>query len=184
MRVLLISDTHGDSSGWEKVLNTLGNVDLALHAGDVLYHGAFNPILDTYDPKRLAELLNSFPIPMIHARGNCDSEVDQMALQSHILSDFAFASIEGIRILITHGHRYSREEILKMAREGKIDIVLEGHTHVPLIENVEGVTFVNPGSPSLPKQEKPARSAGLLEEGKIEIYDVDSGKVLIEGKVL
>ncbi|MDD5448608.1 MAG: phosphodiesterase [Actinomycetota bacterium] len=182
MRVLLISDTHGDPTGWEKALSTIGNVNLVLHAGDVLYHGVFNPILDTYDPRRLAELLNSFPVPLIHARGNCDSEVDQMALQSHILSDFAFASIEGIKILITHGHRYSREEILKMAGGGKIDVVLEGHTHIPKIENATGVTFVNPGSPSLPKQERPARTAGLLEKGEIKIYDIDSGKVLLEGK--
>jgi len=176
MRIALISDTHGDPAAWERALGVLGDVDLVLHAGDVLYHGVFNPILDTYDPRRLVELLNSFTVPMLHARGNCDSEVDQLALDNHILSDFAFAGVEGIKILVTHGHKQSEEELARMGGRGGIDLILRGHTHVPSVKSVDGVTIVNPGSPSLPKGEGEIPTVGLLQNGVITILDIDSGE--------
>lgn len=178
MRAGLISDTHGDPEAWEKALDVFGDVDLVIHAGDVLYHGVFNPILETYDPRRLAEMLNEAPFPMIHARGNCDSEVDQLALESHVLSDFAFAAIHDIRMIVTHGHKHSEEELVEMASRGSIDVVHRGHTHVPELKRVEGIVFVNAGSPSLPKQPGGAPSAAVLQDGSLEIYDLDNKEVL------
>ena len=154
-----------------------------LHAGDVLYHGIFNPILPTYEPRRLADVLNAFDVPMLHARGNCDSEVDQLALDNHILSDFAFASAEGTRILVCHGHKNSEQELAKLAARGNIQMVLRGHTHEPGFLVIHGVTIVNPGSVSLPKQEGETPTAGLLENGGITIFDIDSGNVYAEGEL-
>ena len=183
MRTGLISDTHGDPAAWEKALGVLGDLDLVLHAGDVLYHGVFNPILPTYEPRRLADVLNAFPIPCMHARGNCDSEVDQLALDNHILSDFAFASVEGTRILVCHGHKHSEQELAKLASRAKVHLVLRGHTHEPGILLIDGVTIVNPGSCSLPKQERQVPTVGLLEDEKIKIFDIDSGVVYTEGEL-
>lgn len=183
MRIGLVSDTHGDPAAWKKALGALGDLDLVLHAGDVLYHGVFNPILPTYDPRRLADTLNSFAVLMLHARGNCDSEVDQLALDTHILSDFAFASAEGTRILVCHGHKHSEEELAKLAARGDIQMILRGHTHEPGIVAIEGVTIVNPGSLSLPKQEGETPTAGLLEDKKITIFNIESGDVYAEGQL-
>jgi putative phosphoesterase len=183
MRIGLISDTHGDPTAWAKALGVLGDLDLMLHSGDVLYHGIFNPILPTYEPRRLADVLNAFTVPCLHARGNCDSEVDQLALDSHILSDFAFASAEGTRILVCHGHKHTEQELAKLAARGDIQMILRGHTHEPGMVAIEGVTIVNPGSCSLPKQEGQFPTAGLLEEKKITIFDIDSGDVFAEGEL-
>lgn len=172
MRVALVSDTHGDPTAWRRALEILGDVELICHSGDVLYHGIFNPITDTYDPRRLASMLNEIEVPMIHARGNCDSEVDQMALDNHILSDFAFVSVEGTRILITHGHKHAEEELAGMARNAGIRLVQRGHTHVPGIIDVGGVTIVNPGSVALPKQEGEAPTAAVLEDDRLTILDL------------
>jgi predicted phosphodiesterase len=49
MRIALVSDTHGDPTAWRKAMDVLGPVDLITHAGDVLYHGIFNPITETYE---------------------------------------------------------------------------------------------------------------------------------------
>jgi len=181
MRVALLSDTHGDPTAWEKAMKAVGGVDLVLHAGDVLYHGIFNPITDTYEPRRLVELLNDFRTPMLHARGNCDSEVDQLALDNHILSDFAFAQVEGTRILVTHGHKHPREGLVEMAVRGKVGLVHVGHTHVPEMEVVRGVTVFNAGSCALPKQEGGAPTAGVLEDGRLTIFNIDTGDVYSEG---
>lgn len=179
MRLGFVSDTHGDVAGWEKVVSALGDVDLLLHSGDVLYHGAFNPILASYSPRDLAEMLNSGRYTMLHARGNCDSEVDQIALDNHILSDFAFASVEGIRILVNHGHCYDEDGLIKMAKRAGASIVQRGHTHVPEIKVIDGIILMNPGSPSLPKQEPELPTAALLEDGTISVIDLNTGKKII-----
>lgn len=176
MRIGFISDTHGDPVAWEKALKAFGDVDLLLHAGDVLYHGIFNPITPDYDPRRLVALLNDCPFPVVHARGNCDSEVDQLALDGHILSDFAFVSAAGKRILVTHGHKHTAEELARMGSRGRIDLVHRGHTHVPGMVVIEGVAIFNAGSCALPKQEGGVGTAGLLEDGVIAVLDIESGE--------
>lgn len=183
MRIALVSDTHGDPTAWERAVEVLGEVELICHSGDVLYHGIFNPITDTYDPRRLASILNEVRIPMIHARGNCDSEVDQMALDNFILSDFAFASAEGLKILVTHGHKNTNSKLLGLARKAGIALVLRGHTHVPEILAEDGVTLVNPGSVAVPKQEGERPTAAVLDtsDGSITIYDLEAGTVFTEG---
>jgi uncharacterized protein len=183
VRIGFISDSHGDPVAWEKAIEVLGDVDLISHAGDVLYHGIFNPITETYEPRRLAELLNASPVPRLHARGNCDSEVDQLALDSHILSDFAFISVEGVRILVTHGHKYPREELAKMAAKANADILHIGHFHMPEITKVEGVTVFNAGSCALPKQEGEIPTVGLLEDGVLRVIDINTGAVQLEGEL-
>jgi putative phosphoesterase len=184
VRIGFVSDSHGDPVAWEKAVKVLGEVDLISHAGDVLYHGIFNPITKTYEPRRLAELLNESEIPRLHSRGNCDSEVDQLALHSHILSDFAFVSAEGVRILITHGHKYPRDELAQMAARAKADILHIGHFHVPEITVVKGVTVFNAGSCALPKQEGEVPTVGLLEDGVLRVLDINTGAVQLEGKLL
>ncbi len=181
MRVGFISDTHGDPTAWEKAARVIGDAELVCHAGDVLYHGIFNPITGTYEPRRLAEVLNAYPVARIHARGNCDSEVDQLALDAHILSDFAFASIGGLRILVTHGHKYPRDELVEMAVRAKADILHVGHSHVPEITPERGVTVLNAGSCALPKQEGGAQTAAVLEDGKLAVYDINTGEIHIMG---
>jgi len=183
MKIGFISDTHGDPSAWEKALRAFGDVDLVLHAGDVLYHGIFNPITENYNPRKLVELINSFRIPLLFARGNCDSEVDQLALDHHILSDFAFASAGGLKILVTHGHKAGEEEILRIATRSGISIVHRGHSHIPEIRVVEGVVFLNAGSCSLPKQDDEKPTVAILEDESIRVIDIDSGEVLIKGEL-
>jgi uncharacterized protein len=183
MRIGFVSDTHGDPSAWEKAAALWGELDLICHAGDVLYHGIFNPITPTYEPRRLAEMMNASEAPRIHARGNCDSEVDQLALEAHILSDFAFASVEGVRILVTHGHKYPQDELVMMARKAKAHILHQGHVHIPKIEMVEGVLLVNAGSCALPKQEGEAPTVGLLEDGTLSIWNIDTGEMYSKGEL-
>jgi len=178
MRIGMMSDTHGDPVAWDRALDALGRVDLMLHAGDVLYHGAFNPITPTYEPKRLIELLNSSTIPRVHARGNCDSEVDQLALDDHILSDTAFVSAEGVRILVCHGHRQTEEQLIEMGRRAGVAVLHRGHTHVPGFVRSGGLLVVNAGSCALPKQEGGVPTVAVLDGGTVSIIDIDSGDVI------
>ena len=51
------------------------------------------------------------------------------------------------------------------------DILLHGHTHVPVIKDCGDYTYINPGSVSIPK-ENSAHSYLILENGKFTFGDL------------
>jgi hypothetical protein len=179
MRIGLISDTHGDILAWKHALRLFEGCELILHAGDHLYHGAFNPILDTYAPRELAGLMNDCEIPVLHARGNCDSEVDQLALRDPILNPFLFARLEEWNILVIHGDTHSDTGLVELGKRYRARLVVRGHTHEHGIWRHDELLVCNPGSPSLPKGDG-IPSVALLEDGVIKLLEIPTGKVLQE----
>ena len=91
MKIGVISDTHGHEMRWAKAYEKFfKDADMILHAGDVLYHGPRNPMLEDYNPAGLAQRINDCPIPVVIAKGNCDSEVDQMVIALPIQAPYAY----------------------------------------------------------------------------------------------
>lgn len=64
---------------------------------------------------------------------------------------------ENIRCSITHGHYYyvslGVEELRRQAVARGYQVAMFGHTHKPYLETKDGVTILNPGSLSYPRQE-------------------------------
>ncbi len=170
MKIGVISDLHGSFEDVKNALDKLNseNIELLICAGDVLYHGPRNPIPSSYNPAKVAELLNNFPKRIIFARGNCDSEVDQMVIKYPMLSDFSYVYAEGVFIAVTHGHKI--ESFKEFGGETKADIVISGHTHIPVIEKFENSVHLNPGSVTFPKGGSRKSYAVIkIENGKFEI---------------
>jgi putative phosphoesterase len=180
MRIGIISDTHGSLSCWQKVMSTIfQDVDLIIHAGDLLYHGPRNPLPEDYQPRALAEAVNNLAVPLVIVRGNCDAEVDQMMIHWPLQSPYAFIQIENLRILVNHGHTLSLNEREAQAQKYKVHLFVFGHTHIPLLEKREGVIYLNPGSLSLPKDNWEPTVA-LLENGVVHLISVSTGNCLQE----
>ena len=178
MRIGIISDTHGSVSAWQDALGgPFERVGQIWHGGDVLYHGPRNPIPDGYDPKKLVDLINACPVPILACQGNCDSEVDQMVLDIALQSPYFLVEHSAGRVLITHGHGYSSAMVESMVQRYKVKIWVSGHTHQPVLERKGGVIFLNPGSPALPKGAPARRSAAVLSPTTIELVDLDRGQV-------
>ena len=78
--------------------------------------------------------------------------------------------LRGHRILLTHGHYYNVslgiEGIYQEALDRECDIAMYGHTHRPFLEERGGITILNPGSLSYPRQEgrKPSYMIMYMEE--------------------
>ena len=176
MRVGLISDTHGDAAAWRKAMEVLGGCDLILHAGDHLYNGAFNPVLPTYDPRALAEEMNACPVPILHARGNCDSEVDQLALRDPILAPYVLCRLEGMMVMLTHGDAMDEAGLVELAQRYRVHLLVRGHTHVHGIWEHPPLVACNPGSPSLPKGDG-IPSVAVLADGEVTLLDLDGGVI-------
>ncbi|BEU88098.1 phosphodiesterase [Selenomonas sp. TAMA-11512] len=185
MKVGFISDTHGSESRWMLAYNKyFKDADVIVHAGDVLYHGPRNPILPDYNPAKLAEHINAVHCPVIICRGNCDSEVDQLVLETPIQVPYALAFVDGRRIVVNHGHCcMSNEEKDSLAKAMKADIFVSGHIHTNVLEKRGETVFLNPGSPSLSKREDEKATVAVLEQDVVRIYDIDADEVLMELKI-
>lgn len=144
MRIVVVGDTHGKYEGIIREIRSLPGIDLILHTGD--YH---------HDAIVMSKRLD------IEARvvvGNCDHGVKG--------SREILLKAGNRRILITHGHEYNVKHTLNnlyfRAIEKKAEIVLYGHTHVPNLENLCDMWFMNPGSPTYPRGGSQA-SYGIIE---------------------
>ena len=155
MKYMIASDLHGSAFYTEKLVEAYKREqpDQLVLLGDILYHGPRNDLPAEYDPKQVIALLNPLADHIVSVRGNCDSEVDQMALDFPVLADYALIPLEKGRIFLTHGHVYGGDNPPPMA---KGDILIQGHTHVPLCQHrPEGWWLLNPGSVSIPKEGSP-----------------------------
>ncbi|NIM06178.1 MAG: phosphodiesterase [Armatimonadetes bacterium] len=162
MRIGVISDTHGDLRSWQDALaGPFQGAGLIIHAGDILYHGPKNPMVAGYQPPALAEAINASPAPVIFARGNCDSAVDQLVIDYPIQAPYAFVQAEGIRVLLNHGDELTPPEMQQQAKRHRAQIFVFGHTHTPVLEKDNDVVLFNPGSPALPKSPNP--TVGLID---------------------
>ena len=134
-KILLVSDTHGYDENLYQVLEKEKPINMLIHCGDS--EGSM---------QRISWKANC---SCCFVRGNNDYDY-QMPYDVNL-------SIEGYKVLVTHGHRqhisYGLDRLgLHAQLEGK-QIVMFGHTHRPMIDRVSGILFLNPGSLTYPRQE-------------------------------
>ena len=176
MKILICSDLHGDLASAKEMIEVMereGCRRLVL-LGDLLYHGPRNDLPPTYAPKEVIALLNANRERILAVRGNCDTEVDQMVLDFPILADYACLMLDGVRVYLTHGHKYNAETPPPLCRG---DVLLHGHTHLlGKWEFGEENVCMNPGSIALPKGGNP-RSYMIYEDGVFTCYSI-AGEVL------
>jgi putative phosphoesterase len=172
MKLMFISDIHGSSYYIEKAIEKFveEKADYIVILGDLLYHGPRNPLPQGYDPSSVLSILNNYKQKIISVRGNCDSEVDQMVLEFPIMNDYTIIFNENRRIFATHGHLYN-ESNMPNIEDG--DIIIHGHTHIPVTKKVNNIYILNPGSISLPKENNP-NSYGVLEGNTFKIKDFNN----------
>ena len=180
MKLFIASDIHGSASYCREMLSALDreNADRILLLGDILYHGPRNDLPAGYAPKEVISMLNPLKDRILCVRGNCDTEVDQMVLDFPILADYALLSLDGVTIFATHGHVYNADHLPPL-RPG--EILLHGHTHVPVWEDHGSFLCLNPGSVSIPKADSP-HGYMTLENGLFQWKSLD-GTVFHELRV-
>lgn len=145
MRALIISDSHGIRSSIKRVLERVGNVDMLIHLGDVYEDDNF-------------------------IRESVQGEVYIIAGNNDFHPRFKKEEIIEIgpyRAWLTHGHQYGvnygLERLEEEARTLGMDIVMFGHTHVPVIRQENELYVINPGSLAFPRQENLKGSFIIME---------------------
>ncbi len=163
MKWMIASDIHGSAEYAERMLEAYDREQAGrlVLLGDLLYHGPRNPLPERYAPAEVAALLNGRAVEILCVRGNCDSEVDQMMLDFPIMADCALLDTGKRLVFATHGHVFHQDRLPPLAPG---NVLLYGHTHIPLRAERDGILCLNPGSVSIPK-EGSAHGYMTLEEG-------------------
>ena len=169
MKLLVASDIHGSYFYCKKLIDKFNseNFDYLVLLGDILYHGPRNDLSLEYDCKKVSELLNKYSDKIIAVKGNCDAEVDQLMLKFSIEEKNMLIVDNDKKIFLTHGHLYNEVNIPPLR---DINYLFFGHTHRKMLREVDGITFANPGSVSLPKDG--TNSYFIYDDGKITFYEL------------
>lgn len=135
MKILIVSDTHGNHRNLDEVIEREGHIDMFLHMGDV------------EDDEHYIEAVLNCPIHIV--AGNNDF-FSYLPREKEI-------QIGKYRVFMTHGHGYyvsmDTRRLKEEARERNVDIVMYGHTHRPDLDVSKDLIVLNPGSVAYPRQE-------------------------------
>ena len=123
MLVGLIADTHGLVR--PEAIAALAGVDLILHGGDV------------GGPAVITALAQIAPVRAVI--GNTDSP--DVGLPTAI-----DCTLEGVRIHVSHGHELGSPTPQRLAAKYSADVIVYGHTHRRLLEEIGTTLVVNPGA--------------------------------------
>lgn len=169
MKVLIASDIHGRiqaTKRLEQIINTFKPERIVL-LGDYLYNGPRNGVPFDYDPMATSIILNKYAKIIVGVRGNCDSRIDESLLHFPF-KDSAVVYLNSYRCDLIHGDLITSE--LVSVERG--DILMFGHTHVPMLKLEDGVIYFNPGSISFPKTGY-VPSYGVMIGNHLEVRRLD-----------
>jgi putative phosphoesterase len=149
MLIAVISDTHlprGPRRLPDACVERIAAADLLLHAGD------FSTLDVLHD-------LEAIGPPVVGVHGNVDSVELRRLLPAERVVEAG-----GARIAMVHdaGPRAGRLERLRARFGDRADLVVFGHSHMPLHEQApDGFQILNPGSPT-ERRRAPAHTMGLI----------------------
>ena len=152
IKIAVISDTH--CYEWDDIhpdMRTLvAECDIAIHCGDIVRQ----PVVEGFLKSAKKGLI-------VH--GNSDPvDLRESLPYTQVIE------VEKIKIGITHpawgGPEFPPSELFKDFDEA-LDIILFGHTHEPLIQNISGTLFVNPGQ----------GYKSFMVDGTMAVITIDNG---------
>lgn len=162
MKIAFIGDTHNNKLAINLALNKIRelSIDIIIHLGDCV--------------SDISYLRESFNGEIYAVAGNCDYSVKYP--KEKILD------IHGIKIFFTHGDLYgvknSLSSILYKGEEVGADIILFGHTHISMMDEVNNIILMNPGSIPKPSPWSVTGCVGLIDisdDGEIiskDLYNI------------
>lgn len=163
MRIGVISDTHIPSRAKRipaEALELFAGADLILHAGDVSVAGALDEL--------------SAVAPVRAVAGNIEDPVLGSALPGTLRLDLGGAAVGMVHNSgPTQGRRARMQRWFPGCR-----VVVFGHSHLPLIEDREGLLLLNPGSACDPRRAR-IPTVAILEivhgEPRAELVQLRAG---------
>ncbi|MBE2268284.1 MAG: metallophosphoesterase family protein [Anaerolinea sp.] len=192
MKIGVISDVHGDYHALESAiqqLDELHQVTTIVCAGDLVGRGP--------DPDRVVQMIRERNFPTV--RGNHDEwnyglSVDNRAYLKTLPLEWR-GEFDGVQVYMTHGKpgnnlwglyrdHVSNTLLNMMLASLNVDVLITGHTHVPLYVKVQNGCVINPGSLYTFNNVRPtSHSYGVLSLPEMDfvVYDLTGQQQVILG---
>jgi hypothetical protein len=160
VEVVVLSDSHlkaGIDGLGDRVLTAVRAADVVLHAGDVT------------SPRALEELRTMATTYAV--LGNNDRDLAEVLPESLVLE------LDGVSLALVHDSGTSSGRARRVRRRfPAADVVVFGHSHIPVNERGEGGQLLfNPGSPTQ-RRSQPHRTFGRLRlsGGRVEEHWIET----------
>jgi putative phosphoesterase len=197
MQVGLIADVHGNALALQAVLRAMADqqVEHILVAGDLIgYYPQMNEVVELIRSQQTTTILGNHECYLLgkiavsqkrwrdyrldHAKKTITAENMAWLLTKPVQCRF---EMEGLRFCLCHGSPWSVEEYcypesktLEQFAQLDADVVVLGHTHIPMVRQVGPVTVVNPGSCGQPRDYQPGACYAVLDivQKKIQLQRI------------
>ncbi|MCX5668662.1 MAG: metallophosphoesterase [Candidatus Omnitrophica bacterium] len=172
IKIGVISDTHIPDRGEhipEIVLQAFKQVDLIIHAGDIVSLGVIDE-------------LKSVCAKVVAVVGNMDQEAVRKKYPVKQVLE-----ILGHRVGLMHGvgSAVNLPQLLKdVFKDDDCDLIIFGHSHKPMNERIGGVLFFNPGTATDLTAEYNSYGIIALKERVANPHPASDGQNEIEAEVI
>jgi len=197
IRVLLIADIHANSPALTAVLRDAGQVEMILHAGDLVDYNPFpSDVISIAKESGIKSVMGNHDRDSAQnkpygynpiAEASCHWTYHKLTIQErrYLLSlpEKSEVEISGLQVFLCHGSPTSlldeyvypetNDQLFEnFLEETSADLVILGHTHIPFIKRIRNSKCVlNPGSVGQPRDHNPMASYMILEIlGKNEFH--------------
>ena len=201
MRIAILSDPHANLPALKAVLDHAGQVDALLCLGDLVDYGPHPKEVLSEIRKRATSTIRGNHDQALAYDVDCGCapafktlSLETRAYHKTLLGpeDIDFlkalplshrAVLGGVRFFLCHASpqgdlfRYLPpsvpEEVFRREVSGiEADVILTGHTHLPMIRKVGRHLIINPGSVGQPRDGNPTASYAVWEDGDVEVRRV------------
>lgn len=205
-KIGIIADPHANLNALEAVFEDMPEVDKIICAGDLVGFGPHpNEVIEAMKKKNVLCVQGNHDHAVINKKvGSFDEETAKAIkwtwknLKKENLNYLkkirkkTKINEEGYEIFMTHGTPRnplkeslfpgaSKRALVNMTQGVNADIIVLGHTHVPLEQTIQGKLIVNPGGVGQPRDRNPDASYMVLKLGNEKelthsrvSYDIDA----------
>ncbi|WP_456329287.1 YfcE family phosphodiesterase [Archaeoglobus sp.] len=151
-RIIAVADTH--LREWElpeKLLEMMENSDIVVHAGD----------FETYE---VYKKFSEYELYAVY--GNSDEEAVRRELERELTFE-----VEGVRFGLIHKGNFINQfhDLGYKAMELDVDVLIFGHLHRFVLEEVRGKLLVCPGSPTQPRMSVASCAEIVVDGSKVDV---------------
>jgi len=171
MKVGVISDSHGNE------------VNLLLAAHHLIEEKKAKTIIHLGDNYGDTEFLKQYPVKIINVPGVFSEYYHDYSIPNRMIKQ-----IKGWKVFITHTIQSHHNDLPQdlvpeiIIAKRKARVVLYGHTHIPAIEQEDGILYINPGHLRTgdKRGHKPSYALLEFEQDKIsaQIFDLAKNKIM------
>lgn len=204
MKILILSDIHGNLAALEAIPE---KADMVFCLGDIVNYGPYPKVCIERVKELTDKVVRGNHDNAIGKDMDCGCSVKYKELSDagKIFTKAALNENEkgflgnlpltiktelgGKKFLFSHGspsgniYKYLRPDVSDTELENELkdvdaDFVFIGHTHLPMVRKINGITVVNPGSVGQPRDGIPMASYAVWTDGLVEIkrahYDIEA----------